>query len=70
MLKERYGEARIVGEGLIEEVRSELGLDKRVQLGQVERKWEDHPKQWDQHTRGTDHRVRRAPLWRNETARQ
>lgn len=26
--------------------------------------------QWDQHTRGTDHRVGRAPLWRNEMARQ
>lgn len=42
---------------LIEEVRSELGILKRVQLGQVERKWEDHPRQWDQHTRGSDHRV-------------
>lgn len=30
-------------EGLREEVRSELGILKRVQLGQVERKWEDHP---------------------------
>lgn len=55
---------------LIEEVRSELGVKKRVQLGQVERKWEDHHRQWEQHTHGTDHRVGRAPLQGDETMRQ
>lgn len=51
-------------------MRSELGLDKRVQLGQVERKWEDHP------SSGTSTHVALTtgwggpPLWRNEMARQ
>lgn len=39
-------------------------------MGQVQRKWEDHPRQWDQHMRGTDHRVGRAPLRRKENQRQ
>lgn len=37
----------MVGEGPKEEVRFELGLKNRVQPGQAERKWEDHPQQWE-----------------------
>lgn len=36
----------------------------------MQRKWEDHPRQRDQHMRGTDHRVDRAPLRRKENQRQ